>query len=118
MVWAMGGYRYTDFARLGIHSGLSITTLLPGLVGYEAAADLLFTGRIFLGAEAKDLNGNGSLAVCMADLCIPLSEEETMSLDGEWLWLLLLRLLRLARVSSEPVAGRLEACVETWEAGR
>lgn len=36
-----------------------------------------------LGAEAKDLNGNGSLAVCKADLCIPLSEEETVSIEGE-----------------------------------
>jgi hypothetical protein len=36
-----------------------------------------------LDAEVKKLDGNGSLAVCMADLCIPLSEEETMSLDGE-----------------------------------
>ena len=44
-----------NFARLGIHSGLSITSLLPKLVGYEAAADLLFTGRIFLGAEAKEM---------------------------------------------------------------
>ena len=36
-----------------------------------------------LGAEAKDLNGNGSLAVCKAALCIPLSEEETVSIEGE-----------------------------------
>ena len=36
-----------------------------------------------LGAEAKDLNGNRSLAVCKADLCIPLSEEETVSIEGE-----------------------------------
>lgn len=35
-----------------------------------------------LGAEAKELDGNGSLAVCKADLCIPL-KEETLSLDGE-----------------------------------
>lgn len=33
-----------------------------------------------LGAEAKELDG--SLAVCKADLCIPL-KEETLSLDGE-----------------------------------
>jgi len=44
-----------NFARLGIHSGLSITSLLPKLVGYEAAADLLFTGRIFLGTEAGEM---------------------------------------------------------------
>ena len=36
-----------------------------------------------LGAEVKEMDGNGSLAVCKADLCIPLSEEETLSLDGE-----------------------------------
>ncbi|HCP45797.1 MAG TPA: hypothetical protein DIU15_07135, partial [Deltaproteobacteria bacterium] len=44
-----------NFARLGIHSGLSITSLLPKLVGYEAAADLLLTGRIFLGSEAREM---------------------------------------------------------------
>ena len=36
-----------------------------------------------VGAEAKELDGNGSLAVCKADLCIPLSEGETVSLDGD-----------------------------------
>ena len=41
-----------NFARLGIHSGLGITDLLPRAVGYEAAAEILFTGGRFTGAEA------------------------------------------------------------------
>lgn len=41
-----------NFARLGLHSGLGITFLLPRLVGVSKAAELLFTGRVFLGDEA------------------------------------------------------------------
>ena len=36
-----------------------------------------------MGAEAKDLDGSGRLAVCKGDLCIPLSDEQTPSFDGE-----------------------------------
>jgi hypothetical protein len=36
-----------------------------------------------LGAEAKKLDANGTLAVCKGDLCISLPEEETISIDGE-----------------------------------
>jgi len=41
-----------NFARLGLHSGLGITYLLPRVVGISRAAELLFTARIFLGEEA------------------------------------------------------------------
>jgi enoyl-CoA hydratase/carnithine racemase len=44
-----------NFARLGFHSGMAISYLLPRIVGVPAAADLLFTGRIVSGAEAAEL---------------------------------------------------------------
>ena len=44
-----------NFARLGIHPGMAISQLLPAAVGYEAAAELLFTGRLITGSEAVDM---------------------------------------------------------------
>lgn len=44
-----------NFARLGIHPGMGITALLPRLMGYEAAAELLFSGELIRGAEAASL---------------------------------------------------------------
>ena len=41
-----------NFARLGIHSGLGISYLLPRLVGAAYASELLFTGRLIRGSEA------------------------------------------------------------------
>jgi len=41
-----------NFSRLGIHSGMCITDLLPAAVGYEAACELLFTGKLIRGTEA------------------------------------------------------------------
>lgn len=41
-----------NFARLGFHSGMAISHLLPRIVGVPIAADLLFTGRLVTGAEA------------------------------------------------------------------
>lgn len=41
-----------NFARLGIPPGLGISALLPKLVGYEAAAEMLFTGELLRGEEA------------------------------------------------------------------
>jgi enoyl-CoA hydratase/carnithine racemase len=41
-----------NFARLGIHSGLGISYVLPRLVGAAYASELLFTGRLVRGSEA------------------------------------------------------------------
>ncbi len=41
-----------NFARLGFHSGMAISHLLPRIVGVPVAADLLFTGRLVTGEEA------------------------------------------------------------------
>jgi enoyl-CoA hydratase/carnithine racemase len=42
-----------NFAKLGFHSGMAISHLLPRIVGVPLAADLLFTGRLVTGAEAE-----------------------------------------------------------------
>lgn len=41
-----------NFCRLGLSPGMAITYLLPRLVGVARANELLFTGRLFDGAEA------------------------------------------------------------------
>ncbi len=41
-----------NFARLGIHSGLGISYVLPRLVGPAHASELLFTGKLVRGSEA------------------------------------------------------------------
>lgn len=41
-----------NFARLGIHSGLGISYVLPRIVGAAHASELLFTGRLVRGSEA------------------------------------------------------------------
>lgn len=35
-----------------------------------------------VGAEAKKLDGDGPLAVCREDLCIPLNEQQTVEVEG------------------------------------
>jgi enoyl-CoA hydratase/carnithine racemase len=53
---ASQGARYgANFARLGFHSGMAISYLLPRLVGVPAAVDLLLSGRILSGTEAERL---------------------------------------------------------------
>jgi enoyl-CoA hydratase/carnithine racemase len=42
-----------NFARLGFHSGMAISYLLPRIVGVPSAADLLFSARVLNGAEAE-----------------------------------------------------------------
>lgn len=44
-----------NFSRLGFHHGFGLTVTLPRLVGEQATADLLFTGRRVKGAEAVSL---------------------------------------------------------------
>ena len=41
-----------NFARLGFHHGFGLSVTLPRLVGEQAAAELLYTGRRIDGAEA------------------------------------------------------------------
>ncbi len=42
-----------NFVRLGLHSGMAISYLLPRLVGLPRASELLYTGRLVDGAEAE-----------------------------------------------------------------
>ncbi|MCG8565043.1 MAG: enoyl-CoA hydratase/isomerase family protein [Desulfobacterales bacterium] len=44
-----------NFARLGLHSGMAISYILPRLVGLARANELLFTGRIISGRTALDM---------------------------------------------------------------
>jgi enoyl-CoA hydratase/carnithine racemase len=44
-----------NFAKLGLHSGMAISYLLPRLIGPSRAAELLFTGRRISGVEARDI---------------------------------------------------------------
>lgn len=44
-----------NFSRLGIHPGMGITGRLPAVIGYQAAAKLLFTGALVRGEEAVEL---------------------------------------------------------------
>ena len=44
-----------NFAKLGIHPGLAITEILLREIGYQAAAELFFTGRLLRGREATEL---------------------------------------------------------------
>jgi 2-(1,2-epoxy-1,2-dihydrophenyl)acetyl-CoA isomerase len=44
-----------NFARLAFHHGFALTVTLPGVVGRQAAADLLLTGRRVNGEEALAL---------------------------------------------------------------
>lgn len=44
-----------NFSRLGLHSGMAVSYLLPRIVGVPKAAELLFTGRLIDGAEAEKI---------------------------------------------------------------
>ncbi|MBI3181065.1 MAG: enoyl-CoA hydratase/isomerase family protein [Myxococcales bacterium] len=44
-----------NFVRLGIHPGMAVSWFLPRLLGPQAAAELLFTGRKVSGTEAAAL---------------------------------------------------------------
>lgn len=64
-----------NFARIGLHSGLGISYLLPRLVGISKASELLFTGRLILGDEAERI-GLFSRAVAPEDV---LSEAQALA---------------------------------------
>lgn len=53
-----------NFARLGFHQGFGLSVTLPRLVGEQAAAELLYTGRRVSGEEAERLG--------LADRLVPL----------------------------------------------
>jgi 2-(1,2-epoxy-1,2-dihydrophenyl)acetyl-CoA isomerase len=55
-----------NFARLGFHHGFSLSVTLPRLVGPQAAAELLYTGRRITGDEA--------VAIGLADRLAPLDK--------------------------------------------
>lgn len=55
-----------NFVKLGIHPGMAISHLLPAAVGYEVAAELLYTGRLVQGPEAVSLG--------LARRCVPRDE--------------------------------------------
>ncbi len=55
-----------NFARLGFHQGFGLSVTLPRLVGPQAAAELLYTGRRIKGPEAVELG--------LADRLTPLDE--------------------------------------------
>ena len=44
-----------NFARLGLHPGMAVSYFLPRVAGLPRAAELLFTGRLFDGAEAAQM---------------------------------------------------------------
>lgn len=44
-----------NFTRLGLSSGMAISYLLPRLVGVSKAAELIFSARLFSGAEAAGM---------------------------------------------------------------
>ncbi|MBQ0719207.1 MAG: enoyl-CoA hydratase/isomerase family protein [Gammaproteobacteria bacterium] len=44
-----------NFARLGMHSGMSLSYILPRLIGLAKANELMFTGRRFSGSEGEKI---------------------------------------------------------------
>lgn len=58
-----------NFARLGFHQGFGLSVTLPGIVGPQRAAELLYTGR--------RINGETAAAIGLTDRLVP--EEEIRS---------------------------------------
>lgn len=44
-----------NFARLGLHTGMAISYMLPRIAGMSVASELLFTGRLIDGKTAADI---------------------------------------------------------------
>lgn len=62
-----------NFARLGFHQGFGLSVTLPRLIGEQAAAELLYTGRRVPGEEAAELG--------LADRLAPLDELRSVAHD-------------------------------------
>ena len=62
-----------NFTRLGVHPGMAATWTLPRLVGPAIAAELLYTSRLFRGAEAP--------AMGLANRAVPRDEVLPTTLD-------------------------------------
>ena len=62
-----------NFVKLGIHPGFAMTYTLPRLVGHQAAALLLYTGRRLGGAEA--------VAMGLADQMVPEDKLRQAAID-------------------------------------
>lgn len=62
-----------NFARLGFHQGFGLSVTLPRLVGPQAAAELLYTGRRVKGDEA--------VALGLADHLVPLVDVRVAAHD-------------------------------------
>lgn len=56
-----------NFAKLGLHSGMAISYVLPRLVGVSRACEILFTGELFSGRAGAEM-GLFSKAVPAADV--------------------------------------------------
>ena len=59
-----------NFSRLGFHHGFGLTVTLPDVVGQQAAASLLYTGRRIGGAEALSIGLCDRLAATTDDVII------------------------------------------------
>jgi enoyl-CoA hydratase/carnithine racemase len=57
-----------NFARLGLHQGFGLSVTLPGVVGQQAAMDMLYSGRRVKGEEAARIGLADRLAPAAADL--------------------------------------------------
>lgn len=44
-----------NFARLGLHTGMAVSYMLPRIVGLPRANELLYTGRLISGEEASEI---------------------------------------------------------------
>ncbi len=66
-----------NFARLGFHHGFGLSVTLPRLVGPQAAAELLYTGRRLKGEQAH--------AIGLCDRLVPLGDvrDEAHALAAE-----------------------------------
>jgi enoyl-CoA hydratase/carnithine racemase len=59
-----------NFSRLGFHHGFGLTVTLPDVVGQQAAASLLYTGRRIGGAEALSIGLCDRLAATTDDVFV------------------------------------------------